>query len=166
MSPESEDFGGSEYRFGRMNAMKQFHVMRRLAPVATRMSEIDFAALLPRQDGPTSAEPSADETVPADQGPTLLSKLNLMQPLADALSKLSDADCEYIIGCCMDVVTRRQGPTWVRIWNSASARPMFDDIDLPVLMSLTVRTLMENLSNFFPARAPEFPAARASASNT
>jgi hypothetical protein len=139
-----EEFNNVKYRFGRMNAMKQFHVLRRLAPLATRMGEVDFASLLgpPGEDGRPVLK-------------SLLSQLGRFQPLADAFNKMPEEDCEYIINACLSVVTREQGPTFVPIWSSQAGRPMFDDIDMMLMINLTVRTLMENLSGFFPARAPE-----------
>lgn len=135
-----DEFNGIRYRFGRMDAMKQFHVTRRLAPLVTRMGEVDFAALLP-------PKPAEGEDVAK---PNMLGKL---QPIAEALSLLPDADCEYIINAAMSVVTREQGPTFVAVWHKGVGRPMFDDIDMLLMLNLTARTLMENLSGFFPAPA-------------
>jgi hypothetical protein len=133
-----DTFGGNAYRFGRLTAMQQFHVARRLAPVITRMAEVKFDQLGAGEEGQRDVS----------------GMLKLMQPLADALGQLSDADSEYVINACMAVVQRKQGEAWAFVWNKGAGRAMFDDIDLPVLLQLTVRVLMENLSGFMPARAP------------
>lgn len=143
MDQPNDTFNGVEYTFGRIPAMTQFHLTRRLAPVITRMSTVDFAAL-------QQSRPSADGQEPS----TLGRILDLMQPIADALHQLSDADCEYVVNACMSHVKRRQGDVFVSVWNKASNSPMFNDIDLPLMLQLTVRSLMENLSGFLPAPAP------------
>jgi hypothetical protein len=141
MNLDDNSIGGHQYRFGKLSAMQQFHVARRLAPVLTRLSDLDFGAL----------STTSDDAV--GRG------LRMMQPIADALHSLSDQDSEYVINTCMSVVQRAQptpaGDAWAFVWNKSAQRAMFEDIDLTVMLQLTLRVLMESLSGFLPARAPD-----------
>jgi hypothetical protein len=115
---------GVNYRCGRMDAKKQFHVARRLAPLLAGLG----GAIKGDAAGFTE----------------------LISPIADALSKMSDKDTDYVIDTCLLVVQRRQGDAW----QSVTARDgslMFDDIDLPALLQLTVAVIQQNLGSFFPA---------------
>lgn len=142
MTTDEFDLGGQKYKTARLTAMQQFHVARRLAPVITSLSEVDFSALRDPQEGGEGSGRA----------------LRLMKPIADALHNLSDQDSEYVINVCMGVVYRGQpaatGTVWAAAWSKAAGKPMFEDIDLTVMLQLTVRVLMENLSGFLPARAP------------
>lgn len=110
------------YRTGRMTAKVQFHVVRRLLPLVSSIGEL-------------SSE--------ADTG-------NVLKVLAEAVYKLSDDDCDYILERCLSVCHRKQGDNWVLVWNQQAKQPQFSDIDMPAMLQLTIATLQENLTSFFP----------------
>lgn len=119
------EVGGQKYRIGRIDARKQFHVARRLAPLLAGMSIVpdksaDFAAFL--------------------------------GPLSDALSAMPDKDVDYVLDICLGVCQRIQAndhpaPVMVR------GGLMFEDIDMGQMIQLAVKAIQENLSGFFPAGA-------------
>lgn len=119
------EVGGHKYRIGRIDARKQFHVARRLAPLLAGMSGIPdksagFAAFL--------------------------------GPLADALSGMSDEDVDYVLDVCLSVCQRIQpnghpAPVMTR------GGLMFEDIDMGQMIQLAVKVIQENLGGFFPGAA-------------
>lgn len=121
---ELTEIGGQQYRIGRLDAKKQFHVARRLAP------------LLAGLGGALQAE--SKEFV------------QLVAPIADALSKMSDEDTDYVIDTCLAVVQRRQNNQWASVV-VRNGGLMFQDIDMAQMLQLTVAVIQGNLGNFFPA---------------
>lgn len=124
------ELAGHRYSLGRMSAMQQFHVSRRIAPI--------IPALIPvylRMQA--SGKPLTED---------LDGLAAALQPLADGLAALKDEDAEYVIGTCMSVVQRQQSTGWARAWNGKD--PMFDDMDLSVTLPLVVQVISANLGSF------------------
>lgn len=117
------EINGVQYRSDRMDAKKQFHVARRLAP------------LLAGLGGAIKGEKAGFA--------------EFVGPIADAVSKMSDEDTDYVIDACLRVVQRQQGQTWQAV-TSRGGDLMFDDIDLPVMLRLTVAVIQQSLGGFFP----------------
>lgn len=118
------EVGGQKYRIGRIDARKQFHVARRLAPLLAGIvpdkSAVGFAAFL--------------------------------GPLSHTLSGMSDEDVDYVLDICLGVCQRIQAnghpaPVMVR------GGLMFEDIDMGQMIQLAVKVIQESLSGFFPAGA-------------
>lgn len=109
---------GQQYRSGKLDAFKQFHVARRLAPLLGGIAQGgggDFSAFL--------------------------------QPMAEAIAHMPDADCDYILNTCLAVVQRQQGNAWASIMKGKEF--MFDDIDMGSMIQITVQVIQENLGGFF-----------------
>jgi hypothetical protein len=120
------EVGGHQYRVGRIDARKQFHVARRLAPLLAGMSSVPdksagFAAFL--------------------------------GPLTDALSGMSDEDVDYVLdtclGVCQRIQTNGQGAPVIARGGSL----MFEDMDMGQMIQLAVKVIQENLGGFFPGAA-------------
>ena len=119
---------GEVYRTGKLNAMEQFHVVRRLLPIFS-----ELGASITQINGSGYSE------------------MNFLQALAGAVSKLSDEECEFVIAKCLTHCQRQQGPAWANVWNVAAKRLQFDDMDMQIMLNLTTIILQENLAGFFPA---------------
>ncbi len=166
---------GVRYAIGKLSAMQQFHVSRRIAPIIPPMipvlmkfyAEIEqadiareqarknaaLAALAAGAEGEDGAEaPAADAGVAGDRSRELLSLVDaiapVLQPFADALAGLKDEDAEYVFGTCLSVVERWQGASWAKVWNIAHKTSMFDDIGIDVMLPLVVRVVVANLGPF------------------
>lgn len=123
--------GDSLYSIGRLSAMQQLHVSRRIAPI--------IPALLPvfvRLKGKASFGEDLDGLAEA------------LQPLADGLAGLKDEDAEYVVGACMSAVQRQQPTGWARTWAIEQKRFMFDDMDMGVILPLVVQVIVANLGPF------------------
>jgi hypothetical protein len=119
---EPVEIGGQMYRIGRMDAKKKFHVARRLAPLLSAWS---------------SAKPGAD-------------MMQSLGPIADALSRMSEEDTDYVLDACLAVCQREQpNGQWAPVCTT-SGRMMFQDIDMPEMVQLAVNAVRENLAAFFP----------------
>lgn len=125
------EINGVQYRSDRMDAKKQFHVARRLAPLLAGLG----GALKGDKAGFSE----------------------FIGPIAEALSKMSDEDTDYVIDACLRLVHRRQGEVWQAV-TTRSGDLMFDDIDLPVMLRLTVAVIQQSLGGFFPAGPSTSPA--------
>lgn len=135
MGDRSFKIGAREFQLSKLDAFKQFHIMRRIAPI---MSE-----LLPAmaQSKKTSAEDSSENE-------KLEEFAKMAQPIMTGLAKLSDEDAELVLYGLLNAVELKQAQgNWARI---ASGRLlMFQDLELPILFQCAGRALMFNLSGFF-----------------
>ncbi|MBJ9624605.1 phage tail assembly chaperone [Burkholderia multivorans] len=161
---------GVRYAIGKLNAMQQFHVSRRIAPIIPPMipvlmkfyAELEHAdvareqarknaALAALAEG-AGAPDAADAGATGDRLRELLSMVDaiapVLQPFADALAGLKDEDAEYVFGTCLSVVERWQGAGWAKVWNAVHKTSMFDDIGIDVMLPLVVRVVVANLGSF------------------
>ena len=118
------EINGVKYRSSQMDAMRQFNVVRRLAPILDSVKNMLDMKL---EDG--------------------------LGIIAQAISNMSDADTEYVIGSCMAVVVREQqgGTGWAKIWSPDAKAPMFTDIDMAVMLRIVFAVIGEAIVPFFGA---------------
>lgn len=127
------DHGGHTYRVGKMPAMKQFHVVRRLAPMLPNMAGLGFK--------PVAGQPG--------------DVIAVLEPLAKVVAEMTDTDSEYVIMSCMSVVERKQtAGGWARM--ESGGRLMFEDLDMVGLVFIVGQVLRHNLSGFFDAMPQSF----------
>ncbi|WP_427183528.1 phage tail assembly chaperone [Bordetella bronchialis] len=138
---------GQNYRSGRLSAMQQFHVARRVAPALTGLVSA-FGAI--KQD---AAAGGAEQDAAAAREEFA----KAVGPLANAIAQMSDADAEYVLGTCLAVVSRQTDPTtWAPVWREG--RLVFDDIDLSTMIQLAAKVIQDNLGNIFGALPAKLPA--------
>ncbi|MET3654091.1 phage tail assembly chaperone [Dyella japonica] len=119
------EINGQQYRSGKLNARQQFHVARRLAPVLGGLA--------------TASQGKTDDFA------------TFLQPIADAIAGMSDADCDYVLDTCLAIVQRQQGSSWANIF--VNKAQMFDDIDMGVMLQIASKVITENLGSFFQGSA-------------
>lgn len=131
--PKDFMVSGHMYRIGALDAFKQLHVARRLAPLLTSIGE-QFAA------APTSAsEAEADEWM-----------MGALGPVAKVVSCMSDEDVNYVLHACLMVCLRQQpDERWARVSTNGKDL-MFSDMDMDVLLRIAAETVKGNLGDFFP----------------
>jgi hypothetical protein len=119
-----------EYQSVKLTTIKQAHLMRRLLPIVSSLANL--SKLKSDNQGDTAKE--------------------AFQPIADALSNLSDEQFNYILDLCLSVVKRRDvdANRLVPIWNGAGKNLQYEDIDLMVMLQIMGNVIMENLSGFLP----------------
>ncbi len=116
-----------KYRTGKLDAMQQFHIARRLAPILATMG-ISLRQLA------SGSNMSVDDFLP------------VLGPVSEILAHMTDADADYIIFSCLATVQREQGNSWAPVVNGKSL--MFQDLDLPGMMRLVIEVLKDNLGDF------------------
>lgn len=132
------EINGIEYTIGRLNAVDQFHVSRKIAPIVPKLMPI--IAEVAKGDLAKVID-SLNEEENGD--------LAELQPLADALSPFMEAiaqmpaeDVDFIIFKCLSVAKR--GGAVVCRNNSI----MFDNLGMTELLPLVIATIRLNLGNF------------------
>ncbi|WP_211243389.1 phage tail assembly chaperone [Chitiniphilus eburneus] len=131
------EINGKQYRSGKLDALKQFHVSRRVAPILPTLLPIFLKLAETHRASGSAPAASAIEIV-----------AELAGPFADGLAAMSDQDADYIIGTCLSVVSRQQGSAWSPVWSGAQNAMMFDDMDLGVMLPVVVHVIRDNLGNF------------------
>ncbi|WP_175992611.1 phage tail assembly chaperone [Burkholderia vietnamiensis] len=149
---------GVRYAIGKLSAMQQFHVSRRIAPIIPSMIPVlmkFYAEVEHARNGAANAALAAlatGEDAPAAGQRDVLGLVDsiapVLQPFADALAGLKDEDAEYVFGTCLSVVERWQSTSWAKVWNIAHKTSMFDDIGIDVMLPLVVRVVVANLGPF------------------
>lgn len=145
-----ENIDGHPYRIGRLNARKQWNVVRRLAPVLAASApalQVWASASPPPETGP-DGQPAPGTAAPAFD---LEAAFSAFGPLATAIGDLTDENSDYVINTCLSVVhTNRIGQTWAPVANSGGDL-MFQDIHLGTMVKLVLIVLRENLGDFLGA---------------
>lgn len=126
-----DTINGNDYRVsGKMDAVTQFHVARKIAPVLAEMEKV--GNLIARKDQITTED-----------------ALACIGPLTRGLAGLPDADCDYIIAKCLAVVQRKvTDTTWSNVWNKEARAIQFADLDLAGLAQLILMVFREHLASF------------------
>lgn len=128
--------GGRNFTLSKMDAFKQFHVVRRVGPILTE--------LLPRLAQLKAVKETASEKEQLEQ------MAQVATPVLAGLSKLSDVDADYVLHTLLSCVEVQQPiGNWAKVF--ANNMLMVNDLDLPTMMQIASRAFMFNLSGFFSA---------------
>lgn len=128
---------GQAYRTAKIDAMRQFHLSRKIAPIIPALIPV-FAKLAESRKAEDAKPLSSD----------LAAMAHLFEPFAEAIACMSDEVAEYVMGTCLSVVQRQQGTTWAPVWNDRQKVCMFDDIDTGVMVQLAAYVVRESLGPF------------------
>ena len=114
-----------EYEIGKMPAMKQMLILKRMAPVV----------------GPLQAIASNFDDM-APEG--------TLKAVGDAIAALPDESVEFITSSCLDVCSKKQeGGGYAPIRQNGAL--MYPDLDLVTILSLCAHALIYNFQDFFHA---------------
>ena len=133
----SFSIGERQFKLSKINAMKQYHIVRRIAPILGEM--------LPAMKDIAKAHES--KTMTEDE--KLDQAVRFAGPIMNGLSKLSDKDSEVVLYGLLAAVEMKQGEhgNWARLVNGDILA--FDNIELPVLLQAAGRSFMYNMAGFF-----------------
>lgn len=145
------ELNGQAYKCGKISAVKQFHILRRLAPVLSGL-----APLL--SSGPANGSNFDEIKTGIMADPDMLEKA--LTGFAAALAALSDADSELVLFGLLACVTRKQaqGLGWAPIVVGDAL--MFQDIELGSMLQIAVKAAMYNFGDFLnglPSALPGEP---------
>lgn len=127
---EPFDINGVQYKTGRLDGFQQFHIVRRIAPLLVGIG--DIYQKMGKYD---------------EQSWQLEDLISKFGGLANILVQMSDEDVDHIIKMCLGVCKRQDSGGWAPV-TSQTGSLMFQDIDMMVMLSLTYRTIQENLGGF------------------
>jgi hypothetical protein len=120
------EVAGARYRAERLNAFKQFAVVRRLGKVAGA-----FAGAAQQFRSGGIGDP-----------------LMLLEPFLNALGDMKDEDVDFILSTCLGQVQREQNGAWAKLMSGG--RFMFQDVDDMAIMGRIVwHVLQGSLADFF-----------------
>lgn len=125
---------GKTYRVNKLDAFKQLHVSRRIAPIVPTLIPVFMEIAAGGESGDlfSNTEKLAES----------------LQPFAEAIADMDDAKAEYVIGTCLSVVQRQNGQGWTNVWNVQANCSMFDDMDMSVMLPLVIQVIKDNLGSF------------------
>lgn len=137
MSDRDFEFGGRKFKLNKMDTFKQFHVVRRIAPILSELLPAMKDAVLTTKEVKSLSESEKLDSLAKFAGPVMM-----------GLSKLSDADSEFVLyGLLQSIEMQQPAGNWARV--SSGSMLMIQDLELPTLMNLAGRAFMFNLSGFF-----------------
>jgi tail assembly chaperone len=122
------EIAGHTYRIGKLDAITQFHIVRKLGPLIV-------AVIKGLND---EKEKSKEEFIE-----------ELLKPTLAAISDLNKEDSEYVLFSALSAAYRQVGEKWVRMANGN--RLQFEDTPMPTMMRLVYDVVQENLIGFFAA---------------
>lgn len=118
------DINGSTYSVGKLNAMQQFHLARRLMPFQAAIAKAV-------QNG------SSGVSNPTD----------MLAAVGEVASQMSDDDAEHVIFLALSAVSRQDGERTYPVARMGAL--MYQDMDMSVMLRLVMEVVTENLADFF-----------------
>lgn len=139
MSERDFSIGSKSFKLNKIDAFKQFHIVRRMAPL--------LGELLPAMAAMSKAK-NLDEMSEEEK---LVQFAKIGEPLMVGLANMSDADADKVLFGLLASVEMKQDATgnWAKLATDSAL--MFSDLELPVMLQAAGRALMFNLSGFFNA---------------
>jgi hypothetical protein len=144
--------GGILFRADRLDAFKQLHVSRKIAPVLPKLIPV-FLKLAKASE----SEAGTEALLSGD----MAGFVEAAGPFADAFAAMPEADVDYVVRTCLSAVRRNHAGAWAPVMREGAM--MFDDLGLEHLLPVVVRVLRENLGNFIQGLLEKDPAANSSA---
>ncbi len=143
---EQIQIGQYEYTIGRLNALDQLHVSRKIAPIIpkilpilTELAKGDLVKVLEKIE---HQEKQQGEHFDSKDIGQLEGFSDALSPMAEVLAQMPEEDVNYLIHKCLSVV--RRGSSAV----SRNNVLMFDDLDLGQIFPLLIAVIRLNLGNF------------------
>ena len=138
MSNRDFEIGQTKFKLNKIDAFKQFHIARRLAPI--------LADLLPAMKTIQKVEKAGlSESEKLDQF------AEIATPLLKGLSNLSDEDSNKVLFGLLSSVEVQQEATgnWAKVSNDQML--LIQNLELPILLQIAGRAFAFNLQGFFGA---------------
>lgn len=130
------EIGEKKYKVRKLNVFKQFHIVRRVAPLLAEMLPAigELQKITAVNSKKTEAEKFEESAV-------------VLGPILKGFSKLSDQDSEFVLYGLLSAVEVQTGPIWAKVATENTL--MMQDMELPALLNIAGRAFMFNLSGFF-----------------
>lgn len=131
---------GIEYKASKVDAVKQFHLARRLSPF--------LEAIIP-----LVAKVKAGALSVEDNESTFDALIEGYAPFAKMMADMPDEQADYILFGLLACVKQKQsnGLGWANVTSGNAL--MFQNINVVQMMKMAYHALVENLADFFPQGA-------------
>lgn len=130
--------GTKDFKLCKIDAFKQFHIVRRIAPI--------LSELLPSLAGAQKIATQKD----LSESEKFEEFAKIAAPFMAGLSKLSDEDSNRVLfGLLSSVEVKQESGNWAKV--STDSMLMMQDLELPVLLQIAGKAFMFNLAGFFAA---------------
>lgn len=138
MSDRDFEIGGKKFKLNKIDAFRQFHIVRRLAPLLGEL--VPAIAQISQQ----LKSGGGDQSEEAKLAQVAL----IAAPLMHGLSKLTDVDADKVLfGLLSSVEMQQEAGNWARV--ATDSNLMFQNLELPLMLQVAGRAFMYNLSSFF-----------------
>lgn len=143
--------GDRNFRIYKLSGFKQLHLSRRIVKFLPAMIPTIVAA---RESNTNVWE----------------AMINLAGDALHMFCDLPDAEVEYIFSIALSAVNLKQGDLSSPVWNTTDNVPMFEFLDLPLMLQLTYQVVEFNLGGFikghFEKALSEMPVMNATSQTT
>ena len=134
------EINGTKYQVRKMDAFKQFHIVRRLAPMLGELAPVLGQA--------ASKAKALEDSSEAEK---LEAFGEAVAPIMNGLSKLSDEDANRVLFGLLECAETHRSGAWAPLVVPGGKQMAFQDLDLPTLLQIAARAFAFNLSGFFSA---------------
>jgi len=124
------EVNGNTYRIGKLSALNQFHLARKLSPAIASLG------------GAVSSLSSSEAPLAQDQW-----LLAALEPVSRVVAAMPEADVNYVISLSLSVVQRQDDSRWAQV--QKNGQMMYADIEMSTMFRLVVEVTKENLGSFF-----------------
>ncbi|WOE32178.1 MULTISPECIES: phage tail assembly chaperone [unclassified Acinetobacter] len=135
--------GQHNYEIGRLNALDQLHVSRKIAPIVptimpilTELSKGGIHELIERLEKVKQGDTAQLEEI------DLNGLSDALSPLMDAFASMPEDDVDFVTHKCLSVVSRNGARACIK------DTIMFDDLGVEHILPLTLAVIRLNLGNF------------------
>lgn len=141
MSDRDFQIGGRSFKLNKIDAFKQFHIVRRIAPI--------LGDLVPAlKTAGSLSDLRSIEALSESEKLDMVAKF--AGPVLSGLSNLSDADADLVLfGLLSSVEVQQVAGNWAKV--ASGTMLMIQDMELPILLQLAGRAFVFNLGGFFAA---------------
>lgn len=136
MSERDFEIGSRKFKLNKINALKQFHIVRRIAPILGEMAPMLKDLSKMKKSEAMSEDDKLDQIA------------KFVSPIMEGMSKLSDKDSDLVLmGLLCAVEMQQSSGNWAPVARGENL--MFEDLELPVLLNAAGRSFMYNMAGFF-----------------
>jgi len=125
------EINGKSYRIEKLDAFKQFHVSRRIAPILPTLIPVFLKVM---KDGGV--------------GEDLLGLVEVIKPFTEGIAAMPDEAAEYVLRTCLATSQRLNGKTWAPVWSVGANACMYDDMDISEMMQIVIKVVEDSLGSF------------------
>lgn len=142
----SFEIDGAEFKVRKINAIKQFHIARRMAPMLAELTPA-FKGIAKVE---TDAKKSGKELSEEDKFDRFA---EILGPVLIGASKISEEDSEKILLGLLEAVEIKHMGSFAQVVRDN--RLMIDTIELPTMLKCAAKAFMFNISGFFKGPLPK-----------